>query len=105
MRQYSYQATVEDGGLVDPWVSYEVFAGDAALSPHSFVHVGRADIDPAASLADAEFYPEFCWENRCLPTGAPDDEPAAAVLGRLAESPQYDATIAYRTDRLSRSGM
>ncbi len=100
MRQYSYQAAAQDGGLVEPHVSYEIFASDETLSPHSFVNVGRADLDSSASLADAEFYPELCWEKTCLPTGAPDDEPAAAILGRLAESPRYDASLAYRTQRV-----
>ena len=99
MRQYSYQAEVRDGGLIEPCVSYEIFASDETLSPHSFVNVGRVDVDPSASLRDAEFYPEFCRQDACLPTGAPDDEPAAAILGRLAESPRYDATLAYRTQR------
>ena len=99
MLQYSYQARVRDGSLVEPYVSYEIFAADAALGPHSFANVGRVDIDPTASFHDAEFYPEYCWDGACLPTGAPDDEPAAAILGRLAESPRFDATLAYRTDR------
>lgn len=99
-KRFSYQAGYDDGRVVEPYVGYEIFAGDAALGQHSLRSLGRVNVDPRASLSDAEFYPEACWEGAAVPTGAPREEPAAAVLGRLAESPLYDATVSFRTDRV-----